>query len=295
MNCTEIKLILSARLEGEATASQWHWAEEHMAACRHCAQIWQCFQSSTGLFKTQLPQLAPAEDLWHKISARLEQTQEPAQAIRFRAGFRDWMESFFPQTPRALDLVRFGFAVLLLALIGLPFIFNRAPKETVATNSAVERDTTLVAATLPHAPAPPKIEKTAAGTGLELQMANYLEQTRVVLLEVKNSGGEDEALDWHGIRQSSQRLLEQTVMLKADLKQEQAAVLQNLVEQLELMLFDLANVADDAQREEVEMLRAAIRQNDLLIKIEIVDLKALDRAAESRPPTKRRTLKKTII
>jgi hypothetical protein len=296
-NCDDIALVLSARLEGETTASQWRLAEEHMATCQRCAQTWHSFQAGADLLKNSLPPLEPSGALWHKISARLETAGRPARPSQFGVWWRQFLELYSPQTPRALQLARFGFAVLALVSIGLPFVLSLTKNEMIATNTPAARDTTFAATTLPRIPGWRVAQQQFAGAGLEQQMADYLEETRLVLLEVKNSTSADQELDLNGIRQASQRLLEQTVTLKADLKQEDVATLHNLVEQLELVLLDLANLADAPEREEVEMLRAAIRQKDLLIKIEIVDLKALERqhTPERELHPESRHVNKTII
>src|SRR5512145_824781 len=97
-NCDDIALVLSARLDGEATASQWRLAEEHMATCLRCAQTWQSFQAGTDLLKNSLPQLEPSSALWHKISDRLETAARPARPLQFVAWWRRFLEFCSPQT-----------------------------------------------------------------------------------------------------------------------------------------------------------------------------------------------------
>ena len=288
MTCSETKPILSAHLEGEATASQWRLAEEHMRSCSECAQIWQNFQAAAVLLKTKLPHLEPSAALWDHIAARLEHA--PAKKFRLGERWRQRVEALFAPAPRAVGLMKFGFALLVLILAGLPFVLQHSSPERVATHAPAGRDTTLAAATLSRPSGPTPLRT----TGLERQMADYLEATRIILLEVKNNTGGEQELDVQGLRQTSQRLLEQSVTLKADLKQARAAALQNLVEQLELLLLEFANLAEQPQREEVELLRADIRQNDLLIKIEIVDLKALAKSRSMLPPKPRPENKSTI-
>ncbi|MGH7492982.1 MAG: anti-sigma factor family protein [bacterium] len=297
MNCHELELILSARLDGEATASQWRLAEEHMITCVRCTKIWQDFQGGADLLKHRLPSLEPPATLWYGIAARLEHAGRPARLAPFGAWWRRFLELYAPQTPRALYLVRAGFAVLALAALGLPFVLNLSQEQMIATNTPATRDTTFAATAPPRSPSAQAAQNQFVSAGLEQQMVNYLEDTRLLLLEVKNGTSEDQTLDLSDLRRASQRLLEQTVTLKADLKQEDVALLKNFMEQLEPVLLDLANLADAPEREEVELLRAAIRQKDLLIKIEIVDLKALERQRlpQRESPPERRPLDKTVI
>ena len=119
------------------------------------------------------------------------------------------------------------------------------------------------------------------------EVKNYFEQAGVLLLEVKHLEPELDRERLPQIRRASQNLLEETLLLKKDLKQADLSILSQVVEQLEIVLLDLANLKEKAEKEELELLQATIVKQDLLIKIEIIDLKKMlqrDKDARQRDP-----------
>ncbi|MGH7452164.1 MAG: hypothetical protein ACRENG_12515, partial [bacterium] len=107
------------------------------------------------------------------------------------------------------------------------------------------------------------------------EVKNYFEQAGVLLLEVKHLEPELDRERIPQIRRASQNLLEETLLIKKDLEKADLGILSTMVEQLEIVLLDLANLKEKTEKEEVELLKATIVKQDLLIKIEIVDLKKM--------------------
>ncbi len=289
--CREIEIILSAHLEGEATASQWHEAEQHLAECGACTKLWQNFQASTATFKTNLIRHEPSAELWDKIATRLEAEPQPTWPERLRELWEEFMNWMRVNPSRAA--LGFGFAVALFLLFSLPFL-RRLASPQLPLSETIDSTATVDARLKPSRPYFESSKNDPLRRArLAAQISDYFEATRFVLLEVKNTDAESEALDVTEVKQSSQKLLEQTLLLKADLKGEQLQTLQGTIDQLEVVLFDLANMEDNPAPEEMDVLRATILQKNLLIKIEITDLEALTRKAEDRPalqtPSRRAT------
>ncbi len=295
MTCRNCEMILSAQLEGEATASQWRAAEQHMVSCRACAQLWEEFQASTALLKTQLTRHEPSEALWEKISARLEVEPESTLAEHWRERWDSWTRRSWLGVPRLAFGA--GFAMIVLALFSLAQWQKRAP---INLPQAKLADSTRMAA-LPPKTKPPRMELGENDPLLRARLAqnvsDYFEATRLVLLEVKNNAEAPQEFDVAEVRAASQKLLEQSLLLKTEMQGEQTALLRNTLEQLEFVLFDLANLEAQPEPEEMTSLRAAIQQGDLLIKIEIIDLEALTRKTKEQPlaPKSPRRMVKPII
>ncbi len=295
MTCRDCEMILSAQLEGEATASQWLEAEQHMITCRACARQWEEFQARTTLLKTQLVRREPSEALWGKISARIEAEPQPAFGERWREQWESWTRRSWLGVPRLAFGA--GIAVVVFAFFSL----SQWQKRT-STNfpQAQLADSTRMAA-LPPKIKPPRIElgenDPLLRARLAQNVADYFEATRLVLLEVKNNAEAPQEFDLAEVRASSQKLLEQSLLLKTEMHGEQLTLLRSTFEQLEVVLFDLANLEAQPEPEEMTALRVAIQQGDLLIKIEIIDLEALMRKAKEQPLTskpRRRTMKPII-
>ena len=295
MKCEEVELILSARLDGEATASQWKIAEAHLATCARCAQTWQSFQSSTSLLKQSLPRPEPSPVLWHRLSARLEKLPSEHWPGRLLNWLSAKWEYLAIRSPRQVRFAQAGLAFAMLALIFASLLQITKPQMAVEHKGGLsDSAASAIVATRSKAERPQDASQRQL---LARQVKGYFEEATLVLLEVKNSEADPTVMDFTGIRQASQKLLEETMLLKADLQRENLTALRATVEQLEIILLDMANLHDHPASEDIEMLRATIRQNDLLIKIEIIDLKALEqrsRGERDLPPARSRAGKDVI-
>ncbi len=295
MTCRSCEIILSAQLEGEATTSQWREAEQHLATCRVCAQLWEEFQASTTLLKTQLARLEPSTALWEKISARIEIEPRASWSERWREQWEHWTQRTWSGVPRLVFGAGFAVAVLVL------FFFIQRQSSPIAHLPQPPRaDSTGFVARLPKEKLP-RLEKDEKEHALRVRLARnvaaHFEATRLVLLEVKNNAEAPQAFDVAEVRAASQKLLEQSLLLKAELHEGQVPLLRSTLEQLEVVLFELANLETQPEPEEISSLRTAIQHGDLLIKIEIIDLEALTRKAKERPPAPKpqaRTAKSVI-
>ena len=281
MTCRSCEIILSAQLEGEATTSQWREAEQHLATCRACAQLWEEFQASTMLLKTQLVRHEPSAALWEKISARIEVAPRASWSERWREQWEHWTQRTWNGVPRLAFGA--GFAAVALTLF---FFIQKQSSPIAHLPQASRADSTSLAARLPKEKLPrlPQDEKEdALRARLAQNLETHLESTRLVLLEVKNNADTPQEFDVAEVRASSQKLLEQSLLLKTELREEQMALLRGTLEQLELVLLELANLETQPEPEAITSLRTAIQQGDLLIKIEIIDLDALTRKKKDAP------------
>ena len=295
MTCRTCEMILSAQLEGEATASQWREAEQHMIQCRACAQCWEAFQASTRLLKVELARHEPSEALWEKIAVRIAVEPKASLWERWCAQWDSWTHHAWFGVPR----LAYG-AGLAIAMLTCFFALQWQKRPSAIVAQPQNADNVGIAEQMPKEKVP-RIEMGANDpllhTRLAQNVAAHFEATRLVLLEVKNNADTPQEFDVAEVRASSQRLLEQSLLLKTELREEKMALLRTTLEQLEIVLFDLANLETQPEPEEITSLRTAIQQGDLLIKIEIIDLEALTREkSEPQPAAKptRRAVKPII-
>lgn len=285
MTCQTCEIILSAQLDGEATASQWREAEQHMVQCRACAQCWEAFQASTMLLKAELVRHEPSEALWEKITVGIAMEPKASLRERWRAQWESRSHRAWLGTPRLAFGA--GFAIVMLACF-----FALQWQNRPTANVAQGVNNMSLAERMPKEKLP-RVEMGAndslSDTRLARNVAAHFEATRLVLLEVKNNADAPQEFDVAEVRASSQRLLEQSLLLKTELREEKMALLRTTLEQLEIVLFDLANLEAQPEPEEITSLRTAIQQGDLLIKIEIIDLETLTRAKRAPQPASKPT------
>lgn len=283
MKCHEVEIIISAHLDGEVTASEWHEAEAHIKTCAHCTQTLALFRNSTAFIRQHATELEPSPGVWLGIARQLETQPKQAWRKKILARLLDLLDNclIHPSTSIRYIQVAAAAAVIVLAAIFLlqkdfekpavtPLTETTTPSQLPSTTSPVDFDK--------------QQEKRQFAQVLLLdEVKNYFEQTGVLLMEVKHLEPELDRERIPQIRRASQNLLEETLLIKKDLEHADLGILSQVVEQLEIVLLDLANLKEKAEKEEVELLQATIVKQDLLIKIEIIDLKKMLQRGEDKP------------
>ncbi len=274
MKCDKAELLISAYLDGELTASDWSQVERHLSGCSRCAATLALFQKNTAAFKQTLTQRAPESDLWAGIAVRLDDAPIPKSGLDLRSAWRTFWQGFVVAPTPAIRFVQGGLvAAALLLLILRPQFQAPTPDTTIAPQTDL----------IPASPIPSADKQKFMQASLTSQVEDYLERAGMLLMEINNSGDELDASDVPGLRTTSQSLLEETIVVKKQLAQTQSKELSYTVDQLEMLLFDMANLNDKPQNDEFNQLRAMVIQQDLVIKIEIYDARQLRQETRMKP------------
>ncbi len=275
MKCHQVEILISAYLDGEITASEWQQTEKHIDACSSCRQILEDFQFSTSLFQQKMQKAFPAKNLWPGLVSRIESTHKSSGLTRFSHWLRRLFETLIISPPAHIRAVQVGFAVVVLVIL----LTNRLQKPIDSQRLELSKkgqETSQAFSVSREETESEQNREQLIRTALAQQIENYFDQTGVLLMEIKNSEPEQEQLDLSSIRNTSQNLLEKTVFIKKDLQKTDLDDLKGTVENLELLLFDLANLKDTLEKSDIEMLKATILRQDILIKIEIFDAKSIE-------------------
>lgn len=272
MNCKNVEMLISAYLDGEVTASQWKEAQAHIASCAGCSATLTAFQRSTDLVKQELTPRDPAGDLWAGIAARIRHQKHPSRASLLINRMKQLLEDYILRPIPAVRYAQVGiaFAALLMFMI---VQFQRGDSAKLARSVEPEQIGMSVETGLaPFGPEKPQRPRLILASSVE----KYLEKANVLLLEVKNGEAMPDSAELMDFRQTSQNLLEETILIKKDLKDADLTLLKKTVEQLEMILFDIANLSQTPEDDEIDLVKAVILQKDLLIKIEIYDAKDIE-------------------
>lgn len=275
MKCHEVEIIISAHLDGEVTASEWREAEAHIKTCAHCAQTLALFRSGTVFIRQHATELEPAPRVWLGIARQLEAQPKQAWRKKIMARLLDLLDNylFHPSTSIRYVQVASAAAAIVLAAV---FLLQKGFEKSTLTPLAETMTPRQLPSATPAVDFARQSEKRQFAQALLLdEVKNYFEQAGLLLLEVKYLEPELDRERIPQIRRASQNLLEETLLIKKDLKQADLGILSQVVEQLEIVLLDLANLKEKTENEEVELLKATIVKQDLLIKIEIIDLKKM--------------------
>lgn len=275
MKCHEVEIIISAHLDGEVTASEWREAEAHIRTCAHCAQILALFRNSTAFIRQHAAELEPSPVVWASIAHQLEAQPKQAWRKKIMGRLLDLLDNYLFHPRLSIRYVQVASVAAAIVLAAV-FLLEKGFEKSTLTPFTETMTPSQLPSAIPPVDFAKQQEKRQFAQALLLDdVKNYLEQAGVLLLEVKHLEPELDRERLPQIRRASQNLLEETLLLKKDLKQADLSVLSPVVEQLEIVLLDLANLKEKAEKEDVELLQATIVKQDLLIKIEIIDLKKM--------------------
>lgn len=280
MKCHDVELLISAKLDGEVTASEWREAEQHIAGCAHCAEMHALFAQSDSFVQTHAIKSVPTRNLWPGIAGQLDR-RELAWWHKIADRWRDFWQSVSPPGAR-WRYVLAGFAaaaVLFIAALLSWRVLGDRPDAEQASLAALQLGVPIQDfAKLPREQGLALYRRAA----LVQEIQHYFAQTGLLLMEIKNSDAENNLQMLESMRATSKMLLDETVVIKKALEDHEMALVHEVVEQIETALFDVANIKEDASNDDFELIKASILRKDLLIKIEIIDL---DKMSNPMPDT----------
>ena len=255
-SCIRCKRMMAGALYQELTPRRQRAFEAHVESCPNCAEEYRQLSWTLKLMgQRQAPAVAPAfwEGYWQRLSRRLERERaEPARP--------KWQEWFQPvKVPLRPALVPLAAALLLVATgiyIGRSIYLGRPRSGYPAATGAALLDPAAVAE-------------------FNSLASRYLERSRVLLLGVDNfdTGYDDPAvIDFSQQQMISQGLLYQGRELRSHKVAASNQGLQHLIDEIELILLQLANSEGDNLKWTIQLVQEGIDKNAILLKITLTEL-----------------------
>jgi len=110
-------------------------------------------------------------------------------------------------------------------------------------------------------------------TMVNARAVNYIEKSQVLFLALVNADSEEiRDMDLSQEQRMANNLIQEASFLKENLSQTQDARMRALVEELEMILFEIANLERQQDVEAVELIKSGIEQKSLLLKINLHEL-----------------------
>jgi len=191
----------------------------------------------------------PGDEYWDNFAGRVEQRLEQEPGKRYRL--------LFPQLLRVA-------AVLALGVFIGYLLFNN-PKQN-DFDMVAEAEQKLVAK----------------------QTAGVLEDSKVLILGMINLDEDDvstDGIDFAYPQQHSQMLLKQTADLRNQLQGSPNRRVLHLLDELELILRQIANMDSQIDMEAVDVIRGGVKSQDLILKIDLETLLLQGRDEASKKKT----------
>lgn len=243
-----IRKLLYDYLHGGLPPTEQERVRQHVASCAHCESELQLLRQVTAT----LPILVEAdkersEAFWATFPSRVEQRIRTAPAPRNTL----WkaLESALVARPRLAFSMAGGLALLCAAV----FTWN-----LFSTRLADTRDNVA------HMPVEP-----AQQTATSAELAQYLRRSKVLLVGIANMKQEEgRPVDLGIERRTSRELVQEARLLRQQPLDEYSA---HLVDNLQRILIELANIEEQTDLHDVEILRGGIRKENLLFRIRMAE------------------------
>lgn len=253
-SCSRCRKMMAGALYQELPPRRQRVFDAHLASCPECAEEYQQLSWTLKVMeRRQAPAVAPAfwEGFWVRLSDRLEQGQRKA----FRPDWRSWVPPVVPIRPAWITAAA---AVLLVAtgvFIGRSIYMSQSGGAAAAARAGVFDP--------------------AAVAEFNSLASRYLERSRVLLLGLGNFDTEYD--DPAVIDLSRQQMISQELLYQGrELRSHQVAAsnqgLQYLIDQIELILLQLANSEGENLKWTIQLVQEGIDKNAILLKITLTEL-----------------------
>ncbi|MCA9742608.1 MAG: zf-HC2 domain-containing protein [Deferribacteres bacterium] len=290
MKCHDVELLISAKIDGEVTTSEWREAEQHIADCKHCTELLALFEQSNSFVQANSASFEPSRDLWAGIAEQLRTPARSQWYQRWAIRAREFWHDQFAKHDAGWRYGLIGFATATVLFVFIIFAWDvRFDAGDQPQGFGLEQQDVLQLQAFADLPREQGLALYQRAVVLQ-DLQRYFSQAGLLLMEIKNSDARSNRQMLENIRTTSKALLDETVVIKKELEKPELALVREVVEQIETALFDVANIQEDAAADDFELIKASILRKDLLIKIEIIDLKKLAQPPpdiESEQPARR--------
>lgn len=253
--CKKYESALTAKIFGDLSVAAERELNAHLRGCDQCRSFLTEMTDVLGkLGAPQRPVMAEHfwESYWHRLTQRLEKEAPAASASRL-GRWREWLRAQWLAQPVMIPFARTA-SVLALLVFGIMIGHYWWPQ-----NSNTSGPITAVN--------PPVLA--VAQTRAE----QWLERSKILLIGVVNEEVSIEAKpDFSHQRLVSRNLLTEARTLNRELDPVADRQFLQLMNQLELILLQIANLETEHDLSSVELVRDGIARDGLLLKINIAEL-----------------------
>lgn len=252
MKCKDVQKQLSDYIDGQLAESQRKEFEQHVQTCEGCAAEVKAYRAIlSGAAK--LEQVAAPESLWTAIESELD-NEEMSLWDRLRQTVADWNARIGDAIRVPLPGIQIaGVAAILFIGILMGRYFWPNPQQPRPDQIAVIADENYQMLT--H------------------RTSDYFEKSRILFLGIVNADTTDiQNMDLTTDRRVARSLVQEAAFLKENLNPSRDAVLARLVDELEIILMAIANMEEQHDLENIELIKSGIDRQGVLLKINLLDL-----------------------
>jgi len=291
--CTGFEELLVESLYGEIDEERRVELDAHLAGCETCARLLEEMRGTLEVM-SRYERRDPGPEFWAGYWDRLQERMADAAGTPVEdTTKRSWWRARVAGRPVASWTYRAAAAAAILVLgifVGRTFFMPavEVSEPPVTASGGAVQDTTPGG----DVPVPTgDVPRTGGGGEVVLTSSDramrYVQKSQVLILGLVNTdpSADGYAADLETQRTRSRELLAQAPDIKNDLNDPRQRRLRELVDELEKILMQIANLEEEEDYEEVDFIRGTVNRHDVLLKINLEQLRYGDsRAQQSGTP-----------
>jgi hypothetical protein len=261
MNCKQCREFFVNALYDELSPEEKQHFTAHLQECSDCTAEYQKLSAALKLMdqrEREQPQPEFWETFWDKLAGRIEKEGDAAAAPKKKPNIWELPNFFAPQWAYRLSAAA---AILLIGIFIGKFLLNPTPQPPVPVAGSERQG----------------IQQTA----LETRTQNYLDRSKVLLLGISNLDSqliESNTVDFSRYQRISRGLVQEAGYLKTALHEEpRQRRLRKLVNDLEVILLQIANLEAENDISGIEMVQSGIDRQGIMLKINLEEIRRSDR------------------
>ena len=252
MICKDVQKNLSDYLEKRLPDSRQTKFEKHLKVCMNCSAELEALKMIVAE-ASSLERVVAPDSLWTRIESELDVTDEPF-LTKVSNEVTELRERFGRLFKFPVPAIRMAgvLAVLLIGIfLGRTFFSTRENANLVRQTDVERAELKLISQRTEH----------------------YLEKSTILFLGIVNAESpQEENSDWSTEKRVAQNLMKEAAFLKGGLSRMKNERVKQLVEELELILLEIANLEEEQDVENIELIKSGIDRKALLLKIYLHDL-----------------------
>ena len=271
MTCEQSKELFAQSLYHELDAPTQKALGDHLASCATCKQEYDEMQQTLSIM-VKRTRIEPDETEWNSFWQRLNRTIEEERQHVGSPHLTRWR-------PASMPAWAYGIAAMLLVAIGMyagRTFFNDRPVTNIQPSEQPTANVTV--------PSASTLDSTAQET------LAYLERSRNLLIGLTNIDETHQAtIDLRGHQKISRQLVDQGSILAVSLNKPDQQRTRQLIEDLQIILMQLANTELTPGVPVVELVKKGVSEKSILLKINLEAMRATEHQPSKETPTKKQS------
>jgi hypothetical protein len=247
-DCKNITSKFDLALYGELTKEERKYFEEHLSECEKCADEFNALKETLSIInerKSTEPDEEFMNNFWNELNPKLEKATVIDK-------IKDILQQIFTGSSRLSYQLAAGFTILLLGIIIGRFLLIDSPDSNGILIPNTQQNESIIQA----------------------RAERYIDRSKVLLLGLMNyESGDYENINFTREQKVSQELITEAALLKNDMKSSSDLQLRRLINEIEVILMQIANLEEQQDIDGIELIKDGVDRRGIFLKINIRELK----------------------